>query len=202
MVLTEFIKTSLRKHLTESNGKEIKYNDNFIKWFGNSKIIENGKPIICYHGANSDIKKFDLNYSGTGNSGGMLQSGNGIYFTDSKNTAERYGSLVKSVFLKMENPLYKSGKVPQNIIDFCLKTYPKLKTLDEYDIKLKIGSIHRILIFLQNQGQDTSKILTNLGYDGIIDSGMTTDYIVFNSNQIKSVENDGSYDINDDNIYS
>ncbi len=37
-------------------------NNNFWKWFDNSKIVENGKPLICYHGTSeSKIKYFDIN---------------------------------------------------------------------------------------------------------------------------------------------
>lgn len=56
------------------------------------------------------------------------------------------------------------------------------------------------------------RIVENLGYDGIIDSTVskkfnmnlnpdTTHYVVFNPTQIKSVNNQGTFDINDPNIY-
>ena len=41
--------------------------------------------------------------------------------------------------------------------------------------------------------------IISMGYDGIM---LDDDYIVFNPNQIKSIENDGSFDIGDNNIYS
>lgn len=54
--------------------------------------------------------------------------------------------------------------------------------------------------------------LKSVGYDGIIikntsfdknyAGGINDQYIVFNSNQIKSVDNDGSWDLNDADIYS
>ena len=45
----------------------------------------------------------------------------------------------------------------------------------------------------------TNDILMENGYDGIKHGFV---YVVFEPNQIKSVDNDGTYDINDDNIYS
>jgi len=44
------------------------------------------------------------------------------------------------------------------------------------------------------------------GYDGFIYDnafeGSGKSYIAFNSNQIKSVDNDGTWDLDDDNIFS
>ena len=45
--------------------------------------------------------------------------------------------------------------------------------------------------------------LKNMGYDGVIlPDGDGFDGFVFHPNQIKSVMNDGSWDLNDSNIYS
>ena len=46
--------------------------------------------------------------------------------------------------------------------------------------------------------------LKSMGYDGVILKDRENDFtgFVFNPNQIKSVMNDGSWDLNDNNIYS
>jgi len=46
--------------------------------------------------------------------------------------------------------------------------------------------------------------LKNMGYDGVLLPDSETDFsgFVFSPNQIKSVMNDGSWDLNDNNIYS
>ena len=80
------------KKINSNNSKELKQeyllNDNFWKWFGNSKIVdENGNPLICYHGSNVNIKRFDKNYC-------SLNTGNNeegaFYFTSDKDAALDY----------------------------------------------------------------------------------------------------------------
>jgi len=63
-------------------------------------------------------------------------------------------------------------------------------------------------IYRYDFGEFVDKLKEN-GYDGIIQTdanyGRTNDlttYVAIKPNQIKSVKNDGSWDINDDNIYS
>ena len=39
--------------------KKEKFNDNFRKWFGDSKVVDNaGNPLVVYHGSRSS-KKFN-----------------------------------------------------------------------------------------------------------------------------------------------
>jgi hypothetical protein len=38
----------------ESRRTYIKHNDNFAKWFANSKVIENNKPLVVFHGTGSE----------------------------------------------------------------------------------------------------------------------------------------------------
>lgn len=47
-------------------------------------------------------------------------------------------------------------------------------------------------------GKELTKDLIKLGYDGVIAG---SEYVVFRSNQIKSINNNGSFDANSDNIY-
>lgn len=80
------------KKINSNNSKELKQeyllNDNFWKWFGNSKVVDvNGNPLICYHGSNVNIKRFDKNYC-------SLNTGNNeegaFYFTSDKDAALDY----------------------------------------------------------------------------------------------------------------
>jgi hypothetical protein len=52
---------------------------------------------------------------------------------------------------------------------------------------------------LGNSAKDFTNLIKKLGYDGVI---YGSEYVVFEPTQIKSVENDGSFDSNDPNIYS
>jgi hypothetical protein len=100
--------------------------DELESWFGNSKITQaDGKPLLVFHGTDADFKKFDLGIAGqnTG-SGGFL--GQGIYFTDRKQSAQQYGSKLKMAYLRMENPALLSGDMEQNVRQLGLeRLYPK-----------------------------------------------------------------------------
>lgn len=141
-------------------------NDNFWKWFGNSKIVdENGNPLICYHGTNNKFNSFNKSING--------HFGAGIYFTPNYSVGKSYGSKLKSVYLKIENPLWFNRDMP--------------KELEK-------------AVYFRNK-----ELLKN--YDGIIvgfpENGMdfVSEIIVFEPNQIKSIDNNGDWNPNSNNIY-
>lgn len=80
-------------------------NNNFWKWFGNSKIVDaNGNPLIVYHGTISDFDVFDRT-SG--------EFGGGIYFSRNVEDAQYYAMLkgdqcrnIVPVYLSLQNPYY------------------------------------------------------------------------------------------------
>lgn len=89
--------------------KKYQLNDNFWNWFGDSKTIKDGSPMIFYHGTPNEFSVFDITKSSPyGN------VGRGFYFTDTFETAQNYiGGLlgrktekshVKECYLRMENP--------------------------------------------------------------------------------------------------
>jgi hypothetical protein len=51
-------------------------NYNFWKWFGNSKVIENNKPLILYHGTNENFNVFDNSKIGIDISDNLLPHNN------------------------------------------------------------------------------------------------------------------------------
>jgi len=85
--------------------------------------------------------------------------------------------------------------VPDYIIDELkkLNINPKLNKGFPYH-----QSLHWITD-LGNRSKDVTDIIKKLGYDGV---WYGSEIVVFESNQIKSVNNNGSWDINDDDIYS
>ena len=95
-----YIKTTLNEFINEN--KEL--SNDFWSWFGGSKIIEDGKPIVCYHGSDSkDINIFDNKKIGY-NSGNRGHYGFGFYFSTDIREAKIYGSKIYEVYLKIENP--------------------------------------------------------------------------------------------------
>jgi len=188
MELRKFIKTTIREYLNEQQENN-KLNYNFKKWFGNSKVIENGRPMVCYHGSNDkDVKIFDLNFTGKNTDSGMF--GKGFYFTNDIKYASTYnrnkddGSIL-SLFLSIKNPLIINSK----------SDIPNIVVPDE--------TIDDMYNAPNNYSKFFRDYLINNNYDGVIDNlSSIKQFVTLYPNQIKSVENDGSWDIVDNNIYS
>lgn len=156
-------------------------NDNFYKWFGNSKVVDDrGNPLVVYHGSNSKFDTFKRSKS-IGNHGEIDQI-KGIYFTDDIEGASWYSLTDDDRFLKS---VYISIKNPYTVTDY--------KELKE---NLKFNYL-----------SDVDNILINKGYDGLIiekgfySNGLHKLFLVFSPNQIKSIYNIGTWDMNDINIY-
>ncbi len=99
----KFIATTIREYLNEQLDK-IKLNDSFWKWFGNSKIVEKGKPIVCFHGSDiNNIHVFDISKIGH-NKGNHGHYGYGIYFSTSIIEAKTYGNKIYKCYIKISNP--------------------------------------------------------------------------------------------------
>jgi hypothetical protein len=189
MELKKIIATTIREFLNEQQEVKNNLNKNFWKWFGNSKVVDsNGNPMICYHGSNdNNIKIFNLDLTGKNTDSGMY--GKGFYFTDDKKYANTYnrnknGSVLQ-VFLRILNPLIITNKndIPKiNVPD---------DTLDDMYNAPNIYSLKFREYLIKNR------------YDGVIDDMNTIkQFVVLFPNQIKSIENDGTWDLNDNNIYS
>lgn len=178
------IAITFHEYLLEHQSTEIsKLNDNFWKWFGGSVVVnENGKPLICYHGTQSNFNIFKPS-TNIGNQGENEQI-EGIYFTDNKDGASFYSLIdddryLKSVFLSLKNP-------------YIVADYNTLKK------NLNVDKLSEV-----------NKILKNMGYDGLIigkgfysNGGPYKLFLAFYPNQIKSIYNDGSWDLDDNDIFS
>lgn len=206
-----------KKNLHE--GAEPKLNDNFWKWFGNSKTIKNGKPIIYYHRTNAEFDTFSKDYND-----GLLVSG--FYFSE-KPLSDWYGKNIKECYLKMENPyiienmdnindiekfvktfgLFKK-KWQLKDIKSALKEYSEARCMDrtkEFDGKSALRSL--VKWDFDDQTSKITNIVKNRGYDSLIfknsngkDGIVFDEYIVFEPNQIKSVNNNGNWSLTSDNI--
>lgn len=172
----------------------------FRQWFGDSKVVDgNGEPLVVFHGTNNDdVKKhwnektrtydtehkpfeeFDIIYVD-----GLPSVGH--FFVDKQENAEGYGNTLYPVYLSMQNPL---------VID-C-------KGADYYSIEHD-GESH--------DTYEWAAIAMERGHDGVIfknihdgvDFGSlqepVNEYVVFSSNQIKSVNNIGTFRKESRNIY-
>ena len=139
---------------------------------------------IVYHGSKKNFKEFNKDSMGLGGSDGILQYGHGFYFTDNKDVAQGYGEHIKEATLILDNPL-TMDTVPDNLIDWMKDKFPSINNYDDYEFKIKVGTVHRILQFLQNANYNTSDVLKGLGYDGIVDPHpYAGTFVVFEPEQI------------------
>ncbi len=153
----------------------------FKKWFGDSKVVdEDGKPLVVYHGTNNDFDTFIIDYPSQ-----AMGTFKGAYFVDNLSEAKDYGDNIKAVYVKIENPF----------IGNPYEEYAKAKGLD-YEKS-----------FFDIKKEQVENWIKEMNFDGIIRpkksqynlSGM--EVIPFSANQIKSVENQGTFDENNPNIY-
>ena len=145
------------------------FNENFIKWFNGSKIVNtDNTPKIYYNGSHYNFDVFKLNKISKDYDNNIL----GFYFAESKHIASMYGDHIKDCYLSIKNP----------------------KKLSDTDFQLHLN---------YTEPKELVKIKRNYikeGYDGI--SYDNSILVAFYPNQIKSINNDGSQDLDDDNTYS
>lgn len=159
----------------KEKGTDSKY---FKKWFGDSKVVdENGKPLVVYHGTESDeaFSAFEPNSpDGTP----------AIYFSSNKKIANSYSVNLPifEVYLKMGNPLE---------IDAQGKEY------NDFTAEMRSN-----IDYASRNGYD-GVIVKNIrdGWSQEKGGKVATTYVVFEPNQIKSVDNKGTFDESNPNIY-
>lgn len=97
----------LFEEYSDNSYTELIKNPKFIKWFGDSVMIDsNDEPIVFYHGSKNNFDIFDKNKIGETDAGWL---GSGFYFYDNEEDASQYGN-VKKYLLKIENPYYATDE--------------------------------------------------------------------------------------------
>ena len=163
----------------------------FKKWFGDSKVVDaEGKPLVVYHGTRSeDVNQFrdfaaeDFNEQPS------------FFFTDSADVASTYAEAaltdsdspnVIPAYLAIDNPLVVDAKgASYRNIDFNGGSYTT-----DYIAEKAAQSGHDGAI-IRNVRDDFSSSKSRKP---------STLYIAFSPSQIKSVNNQGSFDPNDARI--
>ena len=149
--------------------------ERFRQWKINnnaSKVVdENGEPLVVYHNSNTDINIFDKNKIGTNGSSEGGLFGKGFYFSTNKDYNKVFGNKEYAVFLNIKNPI-----------------------TDERTIK-EIQAFEPSIDIIKNAYNKDGLIGTNKFENN------TVEYIVYDSNQIKSAtDNIGTFSRTDDNI--
>ena len=183
---------SAAKKEWEEKGTESSY---FKKWFGGSKVVdENGEPLVVYHGTENNFKIFK-------NLGQSRQIGAnvGFFFTDSENMAKEYANnkRVMPTYLSLQNPLIVE---PNSTVEMFGEN---IEITDAFDFFTQMDT--------RVSEQDLKNELIKQGYDGVILRNTNVDtpfmqdihdvYVAFDNTQIKSVNNRGTFDAENPNIY-
>jgi hypothetical protein len=80
----------------------------FRRWFGDSQVVANGKPLVVYHGTQKDFTAFDPDKTGSSTDHGWF--GKGIYLTPNPEVAANYaqrngqGGHVMPLYVRAEQP--------------------------------------------------------------------------------------------------
>lgn len=145
-----------------------------------SKVVdENGEPLVVYHRSPNKFNTFDVNKIGTTTDTG--QYGKGFYFGVENDRTE--GNLYE-VFLNIRNPYNITKESRSSNI-----AYTYNRPFNEWT------DWHKKNISKEEADLVNSK-------DGIIDLVEYNEFVVKNSNQIKSAtDNTGAFSTEDDNIY-
>ena len=162
-------------------------NQNFARWFGNSKAASpGGHPVVLYHGSNNgNVKSFDPSLSGKNE---FPDFGKGAaYLTDDPHLASGYamkrggeGQSVYPVFASIQNPeiIYKD------------KISTSWKAPDGFTDTLKSQGKDGVIVKLRDIDDETGEI-----FDEYLE-----EVVPFYPEQIKSIFNRGTFDPNDPNI--
>ena len=163
-------------------------------------VDSQGRPLVVYHGTDAEFDTFDISHFGETDSGDF---GRGFYFTADKRYAEYYGGQIMPLYLKIENP-YKTSiwgyvdtdlKQKQGYDGVLVWTqetvFPrsKFETQKEYKAAIK-------------EYQEYGRYNVEIGEESFsIQEKLPKEIVVFESNQIKSTDNRGTFDVATPNIY-
>ena len=169
----------------------------FKAWFGDwendpenaSKVVnpKTGEPLVVYHASTASFNVFEP-------SNPRFAAGNinGIYFTDKidQEMIEEYGDKIYHAFLNIKKQLNKNPRKYAEEVKGVHFPYPP--TTDKLNAYNKaIGSV-----------EDIKNVILDAGFDGVKSRfGHSYEYIVFESNQIKSAtDNTGTFSKENDDI--
>ena len=177
----------------------------FRAWFGESKVVdEKGKPLVVYHGTNITFPSFDPERTGSSTDSGKL--GAGIYFTEDSRIASSYATLARA----------KRGMSGEQVYPVFLSLKnPMVLSTDKGDLWSKLRAASAEMGIAEDPVMDResnqpnpewavafSRGLRERGFDGVtLDFGAgRREHMVLRPEQVKSVNNRGTFDPADPNI--
>ncbi|MCI7362486.1 MAG: hypothetical protein MSH30_04060 [Campylobacter sp.] len=163
-------KTKMAKMGQEYSDEKIA---NLANWHKDSHAVTkeaDGSPKVFYHGTSAKFDAFDIDKG----KGSWL--GKSFYFTDSKSKAKGYGKNVISTYLNLKNPYISKANDHYSFVN---------EVKEQFGVKENYGEF------------DPAQVLKQQGYDGVVykdwDDEVGTIYTAFSPNQIKSIDNKGTF---------
>ena len=197
-----------KNHEIAPNGKPI--SENFARWFNDSKLCDPaGNPVVVFRGDKDDITEFDRN----------KRRETGLFFAIEKERASFYGE-PRAYVLKANNPLdlrdtyeqwFKGGLVREIVESLFRDHYEgdvSPHTCEAYTVGDVIDGIENGYLWkMESSGgfhmrawRDLQSLVEAEGFDALIvpddgeGVGVGLDYVVFQANQVKSLDrNSGLY---------
>lgn len=178
--------------------------DAFKEWFGDSKVIDDdGKPLVVYHGTAADASgDFSFDPSRIGQNFGYDKIG--FFFTDNKRSARSYSRTKEEA----EDISFRMGERGRAIADArTIAVYVSIKKpitgkiLSETD-GYKKGAIYNDPIDIYDDNRALiERLLSSDEFDGVIlKAGGERLIVAKRPEQIKSVQNRGTWDADDPRI--
>ena len=196
----------------QEKGTDSKY---FKKWFGNSKVVdENGKPLVVYHGSRNNFEVFE-HIDGLDSDINAINTKEAFFFVDDDIAADKFAEIQREAQIIRLQAEKHVGSGYNNLAEKQrLDEEIKKQSYNDnirYNVYLSIQN--PIIVNFEGREYSTEEVddlildaLEN-GNDGVIIKniddvgGVHTQYAVFNPEQIKSVDNRGTFDAENPNIY-
>ncbi len=185
--------------------------------FDSSKVVdENGEPLVVYHGTASEFSIFDRAFLGSSSQANSARIG--FFFSDNQQTAEGYGRYASKAEARR---LYERATELERQGKWSEAEELQLRA-DELSLQDSSGIVMPTFLNIRNpyiveaygaDFRDTGNIFSEFNpekYDGMIvhsfndnvDGDYIADhYIVLESNQIKSIDNRGTFSSENPDIY-
>ena len=188
-VSTKYSMQENQNNTVDSQGKQLSKEQQ--EYFKDSKVRdESGRLLVVYHGSNNTFDNFSTEYFNKNETMGDYV-GEGFFFTKNKNTALKYGNNVKSVYLDIKNPLIinteQDGINYRNSFDGMYQPTTQEEILLREEMR-EDSKDYDYFQLMQENPKIIREEVQRRGYDGLIDNDYGQ-YAVFNSNQIKNVDN-------------
>jgi hypothetical protein len=175
-----FLDTALRSEPETEGAVETALDQDspeFKRWFGDSKVVDaNGKPLVVYHGTGAEIDSFDIERAGAGRG---LGSERALFFSRNAETASLSAEVVGAGL--DEGTAVNAGVV--------------------YPVYLRVENPFVSDMEFYNSAEMAAELdrAKNAGHDGVFfpklqSSGESGTIAVFRPEQIKSVNNRGTFD--------